>query len=106
MPGPVLDISWSLSYLSTKCHKIARVSQDSGRSSARGGDHNENLPNGEIVVMVVDNGRDAAVGIDLQVFRRLVFLLVRIEVHGPVCQPKFFKNHGDFLVNKTGFRWL
>ena len=67
--------------------------------------HDQALPNGEIVVMVVDDGGDAAVGIDLQVFRSLVFLLAEIEVHRFVRQPKFFKNYGDFPENRIELRW-
>ena len=106
LSGPVLNTLWSLSCLSTKYSKIARVSLDVDRSSASGDDHhNQNIPNGEIVVMVVDDGGDPTVGFDLQLLRSLVFLLVKIEVHGLVRQPKFFKNHGDFPVNQIGFRW-
>ena len=68
-------------------------------------DYSQDLPNGKIVVVVVDDGGDAAVWIDLQVFRSLVFLLAVFEVHRFIRQPKFFKYYGDFPENRFGFRW-
>jgi len=62
----------------------------------------EHLPNGEVVVMVVDDGGDAAVGVNLQVFRSLLLFLAEIEVHGLIRQPEFFKNDGDFPVSRIG----
>lgn len=77
---PVLDNLRSLSYLSTRYTKIARVSLDLDRSAASGDDRSRHLPNDEIVVMMVDNGGDATIGIDLQEFRSLLLLLLEIEV--------------------------
>ena len=85
-----------MSYLSTTYSKIARVSLDFCQQSVGGGGHSEDLPNGEVVVSVVDKGGDAAIGVDLQVLWGLVLALAEIEVHGLVCQPKLFENNDDF----------
>lgn len=79
--GPVLDI---LLPLSTKYSKIARVSLDLDQPSASGDDNSQILPNGEIVVIVADDDRDAAVGVELQVFQSFVFLLGEIKEHRSV----------------------
>lgn len=47
----------------------------------------EHLPNDEIVVVVINNGGDAAVGVDLQIFRSFLFFFAKIEVHRFVRQP-------------------
>ena len=60
----------------------------------------EHLPNSEVVVMVVDDGWNATVGVDLQVFWTLVLFLAKIEVHGLVGQPEFLKNDGDFPASR------
>ena len=83
---------------------MARVSLDADQLSDNAGDHDGDLPNDEIVVVMVDDGGDAAVGIDLQVFRTLVFLLAEIEVHGFVRQPEFFKNDGGFPEDQVELR--
>lgn len=54
--------------------------------------------------MVVDDGGDATVRVELQVFWALVFFLAEIEVHRFVRQPKFFKDYGDFPANQIGLR--
>jgi hypothetical protein len=100
---PALESLWSLSYLSTTYSKIARVSLDSGQQSVGDGGHSEDLPNGEVVVSVVNDGGDAAVGVDLQILWTLVLLLAEIEVHGLVRQPEFFKDDGDFPRGRIGF---
>ena len=64
----------------------------------------EHLPNCEVAVMVVDDGGDATVGVDLQEFWALMFLLAEIEVHGLVLQPKFLENDGDFPKKRIGFQ--
>jgi hypothetical protein len=38
-----------------------------GQQSVGDGGHSEDLPNGEVVVSVVNDGGDAAVGVDLQI---------------------------------------
>ena len=82
LSGPVLDNLWSLSYLSTKYSKIARVSLSLDQPATSGHDHVQDIPNGEVVVMVVDDGGNATVGVELYVLRALVFCLAEIEVHG------------------------
>ena len=62
--------------------------------------YNPDQPNNEIVVLVVDDRRNAAVGIDLQVFWGFMFLLAEVEIHGFVRQPEFFKDYGDFPGNR------
>lgn len=56
----------------------------------------EHQPNSEVVVMVVDDGGNATVGVDLQVFWTLLLFLTEIEIHRLVRQPELFKNDGDF----------
>jgi hypothetical protein len=73
-----------LSYLSTTYSKIARVSLDFCQQSVDDDGHNEDLPNGEVVVLVVNDGGDATVGVDLQVLWGLVLALAEIEIHGLV----------------------
>ena len=64
--------------------------------------YNPDQPNNEIVVLVVDDRRNAAVGIDLQVFWGFMFLLAEVEIHRFVRQPEFFKDYGDFPGNRLG----
>ena len=99
---PVLDSLWSLSYLSTKYSKIARVSLRSDQPMRAQRLGSEHLPDGEVVVMVVDDGWDATVGVDLQVFWTLLLFLAEIEVHGLVRQPELLKNDGDFPKSRIG----
>ena len=42
--------------------------------------HIEDLPNDKVVVMVVDDGGDATVGVDLQVIWSLMLALAEVEV--------------------------
>jgi len=51
--------------------------------------------------MVIDDGGDAAVGVDLQKFWSLLLFLAEIEIYRLVRQPEFFKNDGDFPKNRT-----
>ena len=53
-----------MSYLSTKYSRIARVSLDSDQWSIGGDGRSEDLPNNKVVVVVVDDGGDAAVGVN------------------------------------------
>ena len=46
--------------------------------------------------MVINDGRDATVGVDLQKFWTLLLFLTEIEIHRLVRQPELFKNDGDF----------
>ena len=96
---PVLDTLRSLSYLSTKYSRIARVSLNSDQRSIGGDDHSKDLPNNEVVVMVVDDGGDAAIGVNLQEVWGLVLSLAEIEVDVLVRQPKLFENDGNFPKN-------
>ena len=85
-----------MSYLSTKYSKIARVSLEFNQPSADSDRYGKHLPNGEVIVLVVDDGGDATIGIDLQVVWGLVLPFSEIEVDRLVRQPEFFKNNGDF----------
>jgi len=62
----------------------------------RGDERSEHLPNDEVVVVVVNDGGDATVGVDLQVVWTLLLFLAEVKVHRLVCQPEFFKNDGCF----------
>ena len=97
---PVLESLWSLSYLSTKYSKIARVSLESDEPSSNGDNYSGGLPNGEIVVVVVNDGGDTAVGVDLQKIWPLLLLFAEIEVDRLVRQPEFLEDDGDLPVNK------
>jgi len=101
---PVLDSLWSLSYLSTKYSKIAKVSLYFDQPPTDVGGYDEDLPNDGVVVMVVDDGGDATVGVDLQVIRSLVLTLGEVEVDRFVCQPEFFEDDGDFPGHRAGFQ--
>ena len=54
--------------------------------------------------MVVDDGGDATVGVDLQVIRSLMLALAEVEVDRFVCQPEFFENDCNFPENRVGFQ--
>ena len=81
LSGPVLESLWSLSYLSTKYSSIARVSLDYDQLQAWSDDHREHRPNSEVIVLVIDEGGNTTVGVDLQELWSLLFSLVEIEVH-------------------------
>ena len=100
---PVADTLLSLSYLSTKYSTIARVSLCFGQLSKSRDGHKEDVPNNEVVVVVVDNGGDATVGVDLQEIGALMFALREVEVDGFICQLELFKNDGDFPEKCIGF---
>ena len=59
-------------------------------------DRSKGLPNDEIVVVVINDSGDTTIGIDLQVFRILLFLLAQIEVQSLIRQPEFFEHDGNF----------
>ena len=93
---PVLEILWSLSYLSARYPQIARVSLISLNSPPEAIDRSKGLPNYEIVVVVINDSGDTTIGIDLQVFRILLLLLAKIEVQSLIRQPEFFEHDGNF----------
>jgi hypothetical protein len=64
----------------------------------------KDLPNDDVVVMVVDDGGDATVGVDLQVIWSLVLGLAEVEVDRLVCQPEFFEDDGGFPENRVSFQ--
>ena len=101
---PVLDSLWSLSYLSIKYSIIARLSLDLCQLSISSNDHGRRLPKDEVVVVVVNDGGNAAVRVYLQELRALLFFLAEVEVHRLVRQPEFFKNNGNFPENQIGFQ--
>jgi len=90
--------------LSTKYSKIARVSLDSDQLSTDGERHGGDLPNDEVVVMVVDNGGDATVRVDLQVVWSLMFCLAKVEVDRFVRQPEFLEDDGGFPGSRVIFQ--
>ena len=100
----MLDSLWSLSYLSTKYSKIARLSLDLDQPSTGVDGHGEDLPDDEVVVMVVNDGGDATVGVDLQVIWGLLLALVEVEVDRFVCQSEFFEDNGDFPDHGVSFQ--
>ena len=93
-----------MSYLSTKYSKIARLSLDLDQPSTGVDGHGEDLPDDEVVVMVVNDGGDATVGVDLQVIWGLLLALVEVEVDRFVCQPEFFEDDGDFPDHRVSFQ--
>jgi len=92
--------------LSTKYSRIARLSLDFDQPSTGGDGHGEDIPSDEVVVMVVDDGGNATVGVDLQVIWSLLLALAEVEVDRFVCQPEFFENDGNFPENRVGFQTL
>ena len=100
----MLDSLRSLSYLSTKYSKIAKVSLDFDQPSIGVGGHGEDLPDDGVIVMMVNDGGDATVGVDLQVIWSLMLALVEVEVDRFVCQPEFFEDDGDLPGHRIGFR--
>jgi len=64
----------------------------------------EHLPNDEVVVMMVDDGGDATIWVDLQELWSLLLLLAEVEVHGFIGQPKLFENDSDFPKSRVGFQ--
>ena len=63
---------------------------------------NRHLPNDKVIVMVVNDGRDAAVGVNLQIFWSFLFLLAEVKIDGFVRQVEFFKNEGNFPESQVG----
>ena len=53
---------------------------------------------------MVNDGRDATVGIDLEVFWGLLLLLAEIEVHGFIRQPEFLEDDCYFPENQVRFQ--
>lgn len=54
------------------------------------------LPDGNILVLVVDQGGNATVWIVLGVFWLLVLTLVEVEVDGVVCETELLEDNGNF----------
>ena len=100
----MLDSLWSLSYLSTKYSTIARVSLGFCQSSTRWDRHGEDVPDDEIVVVMIDDGGDATVWIDLQIIWTLLLAFVEVEVDRFVRQPEFFEDDGGFPEARVSFR--
>ena len=92
-----------MSYLSAKYPKIARLSLDFYQPFSSGDYHRKHLPNSEVVVLVIDDSRDATVTVDLQIIWGLLFALAEIKVDGLVRQPELFKNDGDFPKKEISF---
>jgi len=90
--------------LSTKYSKIARVSLDFDQPSTGVDGHGEDLPDDGVIVMVVDDGGDATVWVDLQVIWSLVLALGEVEVDRFVCQPEFFEDDGDLPGHRVIFQ--
>ena len=77
---------------------IARLSLQFNQPAVNRDGDSECLPNGEVVVVVVDDGWNATVWINLQVFLVLLFFLAEIEVDRFICQPKFLEDDCDLPV--------
>ena len=54
------------------------------------------IPDGEVVVLVVDNGRDAAVWVDFKVFWSLMLTVLEVEEDGLIAQAKLFEDEAGF----------
>ena len=98
------EILLSLSYLSTKYSTIARVSLYFGQLSEDRDGYQEDIPKNEVIVVVVDNGRDATVGVELHKVWTLLLALLEVEVDGFICQSEFFKDDGNFPEKSTRFQ--
>ena len=56
----------------------------------------EDVPNSAVIILVIDESGDAAVRVDLEVFRTLLFLLLEIQVYGLVGKTELIKEEGNF----------
>ena len=57
-----------------------------------------NEPNGEVAIGVVDERGEAAVRVDLRVFRPLVLTCVDVDWDDVILEPKLFEDYSDFPV--------
>ena len=64
----------------------------------------KSVPEDEIVVLVVDDGRDTTVGVEFDVLGRLLFVLFEVKVYGVVGQAEFFENDGDLPAYRMSER--
>lgn len=60
-----------------------------------------NVPEHEIVVLVVDDRGNASVRVELGVLGTLVLGLAEVEVDGVVGQPELLEHGGDLPKNRT-----
>lgn len=83
---------------------VDEVSNDCARlpvvlMSMRGrGMGTKSVPEDEIVVLVVDDGRDATVRVELDVLGRLLLILFEVKIYGVIGQAEFFENDGNLPV--------
>ena len=56
----------------------------------------DGAPEREVIVVVVDNGGDLAVGIDLDVLWIRLLAFLEVEILGLVGETKLLKNDGNF----------
>lgn len=53
------------------------------------------MPKNEIAVLVIDNSRNASVGVVLDVLWRLLLVFIEVEVDGVVGQPELLEDDSD-----------
>ena len=59
------------------------------------------LPDNEVVVVMINEGWDTAVGVILGELGGLVFALLELEVHRLVGESELLKNDGGLPVNSV-----
>ena len=57
------------------------------------------VPDNKVAGLVVDEGGDAAVRVQLRVLGRLLLALAEVEVDALVCEPELLKDERDFPVD-------
>ena len=61
-------------------------------------DEEPNLPENEIIVLVVNDGRNTTVGVVFGVLRALLLALTEVEVDGFVRKAKLLEDEGNFPI--------
>lgn len=52
-------------------------------------------PDDEVVVLVIDERRNASVGVELRVLRVSLFAFVQVEENSVIFEAELLKHHGD-----------
>ena len=55
----------------------------------------QSVPENEVAVLVIDDRRNATIGVVLDVLWRLLLVFIEVEVDGVVGQPELFEDDGD-----------
>lgn len=93
--------SFSLSYLSTKYNKIALDSLHDAQLCSVSRRNNIRIfsPNDEIIIVVVNEGRNTTIRVVLRVFLCFLLLCREVEVDRFIAQAKLVHEKGSFPVS-------